>query len=446
MRSADVVVIGGSAAGIPAAVTARRHYPDKSILLIRREEKVLIPCGIPYIFGTVGSPEKNLIPDGVLEKNSIDLFVDEAKGLDPAKRVVTTAGGEEVGYDKLVLATGSEPLVPPIPGADLENVFVVKKEVPYLNQMLEVMKGVKDLVIIGGGFIGVEFADECKKGRDINVTVVEMLHHCLALAYDDDLCSQAEAILSEHGIDLMVDTKVEAIEGDGKVTGVRLADGKVLKADAVILGIGCKANTALAEAGGLEIGPTKGIKVDQHMRTSNEHIFACGDCAEKVSAFTGKPSPMKLASIASTEARIAGANLFSVHRENKGIIGVFATAFWNTTFGTAGLTQKEAEKNGFEVAIGSAEGPNRHPGGMPGMSPLKVKLVFNKNDGVLLGGQVAGADSGGELLNAISTFIQRKMTAEDIATFQLGTHPALTNSPIGYQLVNAAEIASMQMR
>ena len=122
MKQADVVAIGGSAAGIPAAITARRHYPEKSIVLIRKEKQVLIPCGVPYIFGTVGTPENNLIPDTVFQKNNIELIVDEAKELSPKEKKVTLASGESVIYDKLVLATGSFPLVPPIPGIDKKNV------------------------------------------------------------------------------------------------------------------------------------------------------------------------------------------------------------------------------------------------------------------------------------------------------------------------------------
>ena len=122
VKQADVVVIGGSAAGIPAAVTCRRHYPEKTVLMVRREKQTLIPCGIPYIFGTVGSPENDLIPDAVLELNGIGLLVDEASGIDRINRIVMTAGGERVGYDRLVLATGSEPMVPPIPGVDLEGI------------------------------------------------------------------------------------------------------------------------------------------------------------------------------------------------------------------------------------------------------------------------------------------------------------------------------------
>ena len=442
MRKADVIVIGGSAAGIPAAITCRRHYPEKSVLLVRSEKQVLIPCGIPYIFGTVGSPEKNLIPDAVLEKNGVDFLVDEVTDIDRDNRVLTTAGGEEIGCQRLVLATGSVPMVPPIPGVDKENIFPMKKDVSYLQHVLDVLDGASDLVIVGCGFIGVEIAEECRKRRkDLNIKIVEMLRHCLQLVYDEEFCFKAEEVLMDQDIDLLLDEKVEAFLGDGKVEGVKLSSGREIEADMVIMGIGAAANTGLARKAGLEIGPTRGIQVNRYMQTSDENIFACGDCAEKVSFFDGKPSGLKLASIAGMEARIAGANLFGPQRVNMGVIGVFSTMLGDTAFAAAGLTETLAREKGYTIIVGEAEAINRHPGGMSGAAKLKVKLIFEAGSRVILGGQVSGARSGGELINGISACIHQRMTADDIATFQTGTHPALTASPIVYQLVNAAEIA-----
>ena len=446
MRNADVVIVGGSAAGIPAAITARRHYPDKTVLLLRKEERVLIPCGIPYIFGTVGTCAKNLIPDAVLEKNGIGFLVDEVTDIDRERRLLTAKSGEEIGYDKLVLATGSLPVVPPIPGFEKKNVFVVNKSVPYLEGLMNVLNGASDVVVVGGGFIGVEFAEECRKNRDINVTVVELLNHCLALGYDEDICTVVDNAVRNSGIEVLTGEKVEAIEGNEKVERVKLATGKELKADMVIMAIGAAANAKLAKKAGLELGPTGGIQVDRTMRTSDENIFACGDCAEKVSFFTGKPTRIKLASVATAEARIAGANLFGVKRQNVGAIGVYSMILGDGAFASAGLTQREARENGYEIVVGEAESVDRHPGCMPGATTMKVKLVFEKGTGVILGGQVVGGESAGELINVISACIQQKMTAEDIAVFQMGTHPALTASPIAYQLVNAAEAAAGAMR
>jgi pyruvate/2-oxoglutarate dehydrogenase complex dihydrolipoamide dehydrogenase (E3) component len=153
-----------------------------------------------------------------------------------------------------------------------------------------------------------------------------------------------------------------------------------------------------------------------------------------------------LASIATFEARIAGANLFGIMRENIGTVGVWSTAVGNHALATAGLTEEMARERGYEPIAVTIQGPNRHPGLMPGAANTKLKLVFERNCGVILGGQVMGDATAGEIINAISACVQNRMTAEDIAMFQTGTHPALTASPIATHMVNAAEMAIEQMR
>jgi len=323
MNKADVVVLGGLS-GITAAMSCRRHYPDKKVVIVRKEGTVLIPCGIPYIYGTVGGPKNNVIPDGLLENNGIELVKGEAVEVDRSNKVVTMKDGNTIGYDKLVFATGSVPMVPPIPGIDKKNVYPVKKEFDYLSELYSELKNVKELVIIGGGFIGMEFADECRKGRDINVTVVEALPHCLQMAMDNEFCDEAQNKLAEAGVKILVNEKVVSILGDEKVAGVKLSDGRELKADMVILGIGAIPNTELARKSGLELGFRNTIRVDRYMKTyTDPDVFACGDCAEKVSFFDGRPSGVMLASTATSEARIAGANLFSPTHQNCGVISVF---------------------------------------------------------------------------------------------------------------------------
>jgi NADH oxidase (H2O2-forming) len=189
-----------------------------------------------------------------------------------------------------------------------------------------------------------------------------------------------------------------------------------------------------------------GIVVDTTMRTSDPNIFACGDCATKFSFFTGQPSTLRLASIATTEARIAGANLYEISRKNPGALGVFSTAVGDLTVAIAGVSEKGAKNCGFEVVTGEAEAADRHPAGMPGTSKMWVKLIFNKVNGELIGGAVKGGPSAGELINAISACIQNRMRANDIAIFQIGTHPAVTASPIAYPLVTVAEIALKKMK
>jgi len=446
MKQTDVLILGGLS-GITAGISCRRHYPDKKVVLVRKEGTVLIPCGIPYIYGTVGGPENDVIPDGLLEKNQIELIKGEAVTVDRENKIVELKDGERISYDKLVFATGSLPVVPPIPGVDKKNVYPIKKDFNYLGEIYKQMESVKDLVIIGGGFIGVEFADECRKGRDINVTVVEALQQCLQLAMDDEFCAEAQAKLAETGVKIRVDSKVTEILGDEAVTGVKLADGTEIKADMVILGIGARPNTGLAKKSGVELGFNNAIRVDSLMQTyTDPDIFAVGDCAEKHSFFNGRPVNTMLASIATSEARIAGANLFSPVHHNCGAISVFSTMINGRAFAVAGLTERFAKEYGMNVVIGTAESADTHPGGMPNSTLTKVKLLFAKETGVLLGGSISGGKSVGEMVNVISACILHRMTADEIVMFQMGTHPALTSSPIAYPFVNAACKAVLPLR
>lgn len=443
VKNYDAIVIGGSAAGIAAAITVRRHYPESNILIIRKNEEVPIPCGIPYTFGLVSDPKMNLLPiDALMKKNTIGTIVDSVVNIDCAKQLVITKHRSEIIYDKLIIATGSEPVVPPIQGSNLENIFSIHKDVPYLENVINKLKTSKSLCIVGGGFIGVELAEECRRNRpELKIHVVEMMNHCLKLVYDEDLCVCAEDILKKQNISLYLSEKVEAFNGDRFIKEIVLGSGKKIDSDIVILGIGAIPNVELAKTASLELGPKGAIKVNRYMQTSDRNIFACGDCAEKVSFFDGNPSTLKLASIATMEARIAGANLFHKTRINPGVMGVFSTVLGDTAFASAGLTFEQAKEKGFDVVASEAESVNRHPGCMPEAKTMKVKLLFEIASGVLLGGQIVGAKSGGELINAISACINQRMTADDLATFQTGTHPALTASPIAYQLVNAAEEA-----
>jgi len=318
--------------------------------------------------------------------------------------------------------------------------------VDHLNLILQALEKAKDVVIIGGGFIGLEFADECKKRGNLNVTLIELLSHCLFLACDEEMCIRVEKKLSERGINLLTDRRTKAILGEKTVQYVELENGQKVKADVVILGIGTKPNVQLALNTGLEVNEKEGIQVDDFMRTSDENIFAAGDCAAKRCYLSGTPIAIRLASIGTTEARIAGANIFGIRRRIECAIGIFSTCFGDLAVGTAGLTERVAKQMGMDVVTSEVIAPDKHPGCIPGTKELGVKLIFEKDAGLLVGGQVYGGTTVGEKINFIGALIQHKMRADEICTFQMGTHPLLTASPISYQLVNAAQIASTKLR
>jgi NADH oxidase (H2O2-forming) len=441
-----IVIIGGGPSGVTSAITARRYYPEADITLVRKEEKALIPCGIPYMFGTLDSAEKNLIPDQILTKNNINLLIDEASIIDRDSKTVITSSGNNLFYDRLILATGSSPLIPPIPGVELNNVFAVRKDLEYLKNLLKRLDHSKDVVIIGGGFIGLEFADEFMKRGNLKVTIIELLPHCLLLACDEEICKRVEKKLLERGVNINVGAKAAAISGKNQVEYVELEDGDKIKADTVILGIGVQPNVKLAIECHLAADKREGIQVDDFMRTTDENIFAIGDCAKKRCYLSGLPKGVWLASMATTEARIAGANLFNIRRKSDCAIGIFSTCFGDLAVGSAGLTESAAKELGMEVVTGESVAPDKHPGSIPGAQELGIKLVFEKDTGLLIGGQVYGGASVGEKINFIGSLIQNKMRADEVCTFQMGTHPLLTASPIAYQLINAAQLAVMKLR
>ncbi len=448
MEKVDVLIIGGSAAGIVAATTGKSFYPDKEFMVVRKEETVLVPCGIPYMFGTLESSEQNIIPDAVLESAGVRLKIDEVVTIDPESKICTTLKEDEIHFEKLVIATGSKPVSPEwLKGSNLENVFLVPKDKIYLDNVKNSLVNCQDVVVIGGGFIGVEVADELvKQGK--NVTLVEVMPYILSLAFDKELAVKLEEILESRGVHIKTGEGVSEIIGNGKVKAVKLNNDIEIDADAVILSTGYKPNTELAEKSGIAINDMGFIQVNEYMRTKNLDIFAIGDCAEKYSFLTRTLKGVMLASTSCAEARIAGMNLFrlSTVRSFGGTIAIFSTSIGDTAIGAAGVTESVAKERRFDIVSGIFEGIDKHPGTLPGTQKQIVKLIASKDSGVILGGEVIGGQSTGELTNLIGFAIQNRMTINAILTSQIGTHPLLTAPPTAYPLIKAAEIIAKKQR
>ncbi len=448
MEKVDVLVIGGSAAGLVSMATGKAHYPDKEFLAIRKEPQAMIPCGIPYIFGTVGSTEKNILPDALATKVGGKVKIDEVVSIDRKNKICITKEGSEIYYEKLIIATGSTPKVPEwLNGRNLKNVFTVPKNQSYLTNMLEALSECKRIVTIGAGFIGVEMSDELKKaGKE--VTIVELLPNILGLAFDQCIAVEAEEVVTYRGISLKTGTGVKEILGINEVTGVLLANGETLEADAVILSMGYRPKTELADKAGIATNEKGFIKVDEYMRTNDPDIFAVGDCAEKRDFITRKATNIMLASTACAEARVAGMNLYklSTLKTFEGTIAIFSTAIGPHGFGAAGLTETEAIKENFDVVTGFFTGIDRHPGVLADAHKQIVKLIVSGESGVVLGGEVAGGLSAGELINVLGIIIQNRMTIHSLLTTQIGTQPLLTASPAAYPVIKAAEDAAKKIR
>lgn len=449
MKKIDVLIIGGSAAGLAVATAGKTHYPNKSFLLIRMEEQVMIPCGIPYIFGSLESSNQNILPaDATYNKLGIEYKIGEVATLNRKEKKCILVDKEEIEYDKLVLATGSTPILPKwLSGRDLENVFTIPKDKVYLDNVKEKLSDKKKLVIVGGGFIGIELSDEFNKaGKD--VTLVEVQPHILSLAFDEEFDKIAEEVLIERGVHINTGIGLQEIVGDNKVTSVLLQDNTQIEADAVILSMGYKPNSKLAEDSGLKINEMGFICVDEYMRTEDPDIIAIGDCAEKIDFITRKKTGIMLASTACAEGRIAGMNLFklSAVKTFSGTIAIFSTSINGCSLGSAGLTEAQAKKEGFDVVTGTFEGIYRHPDKLQNMSKQIVKLIVARESGVIIGGEVMGGSSVGELINLIGFIIQSRTNIYTLQTLQIGTHPLLTASPAAYPLINATNIIAQKLR
>lgn len=440
MKETDLLVIGGSAGGILAATMARKAYgKDVDITLIRETETVMVPCGIPYIFGTLHDLKKNIIPDAGLAEAKVNLIIDSVLRIDQAQKRVTTKENETIGYKKLIIATGSLPIIPTfIPGHDLDNVYPILKGEDYLRGIYSKLESAENVVVIGGGFIGVEFAEQIRlMGK--SVTLIEMADACLWQAFDRAYTDDIESLLSGNGIQVMTGTRVKSIVGEKSVQAIELDDGRTIPADLVILGLGMKPNGALARDCGLEMNAKGAVVVDQYMRTSDPDIFAVGDCAEKKCFFTGKDVPLLLASTAAMEAKIAGSNAFQLRliRANKGTISTFSTKIFGKTFAAAGLTEARARQEGYCLMVGEFRTMDRHPGTLPDAQAVNIKMIFSRCSGIILGAQISGGNTVAEIINILSLAILKDITATELNTFQTATHPLVSPSPIAYP-INAA--------
>ncbi len=444
----DILIIGGGPAGLVAAVTARKTYPDKKITLIRKEEKAVIPCGIPYIFQRLDSVDKDIMGNQPLIDNQIDLVIDEVTDIKPSEKEVILKQNENYNYTKLILALGSSSQSIPIPGIEKENVWFVKKDYPYLQKLREAVLKSKKITIIGGGFIGIEFAEELSRLPDVKINLVEKDKHCLATNFDEEFSLVAEKKLIDKQVKLFTQHTIKSIGGKEKVEFVELDNGEKILTDLVIVSIGARPQIDLAQKAGLAINKKGFIQVDEYQKTSQPDVFAIGDCSQTKHAITNKDISIMLASVATNEARIVANNLYQLDliRKNPGTIGAFGTSLDGLFLGSVGLTEKMARAENIDYLIGEAEAPNHHPGTLPNTQKIKVKLIFSQSsENIILGGEIMGPNSSAEMINILALAVQQKLSLFDFNTWQIATQPLLTSPPTAYPIISAAQSALVKL-
>jgi NADPH-dependent 2,4-dienoyl-CoA reductase/sulfur reductase-like enzyme len=444
MKNYDVVIIGGGPSGIIVGVTGKKQNPDKSFLMIKEEEKGLVPCGIPYILHDLEDISKNAMGPKPFIDAGGDVLIDKVTKINILEKTLITENDNTFKYKKLVFATGSTPTIPTfIKGYDLEGVKYIKKSYNYIDELKNKTDKAKNIVIIGGGFIGVEVAEQLAKFKDKTVSLVEMEEFCLYRAFSKDIAKKIDEKLQNTEINLLTNNKVKEIIGEnGKVTKVKLSNGKEIKADVVIFSIGYKPNTKLAKEAGLEITSQETIRCDNYLRTNKKDIYAIGDCSQTIGFITGRTDDIMLASTATSESRILGYNLFEINliRNFIGTLSVFSTEIAGTTFASVGAIEQVAKKHDIEYIIGKFEDVDRHPGTIKDAKKLMIKLIASPKTGKIIGSELYGGKSAGEIINIISLAIQKETTVYELISFQVGTHPLLTTAPTKYVLIKAAEM------
>lgn len=447
MQQTHILIIGGGPAGMVVANASRLYYPEKTVTILKKNERAMVPCGIPYIFGNkLASPEDDMIPCGATApQKNLQTVIDEALDIDFATRVVTTKTGERWQYEKLVFATGSIPKKPHhIPNVEAEGVYYVPKESDYITRLHQKLTEAQKIAVIGTGFIGVEIAGElADKGKNVTLIGSRILKH----AFDPEFSDTMEAIMiNQPRIQFMKNKRIRAVNAEhGSVDGIILDDGEKIACDAVIMAVGYVPNTGLAKKAGLSMREFDTIYVDEYMRTTQPDVFAVGDCAEKRHFITRRGINIMLASTATTEARIAAGALYGIRyaKSFSGTIDIFSTVINDTCFASAGLTEEDAKKQQFDIVCGTFESAGKHPAKLPGNHQQIVKIVAMKATGVVIGGQVIGGIDAGEMINVIGLAIEMQMSIFDLMHLQVATHPLLTAAPTNYPIHKAAEQAML---
>ncbi len=440
MENYEILVIGGG----PAAITIAKILGKKKMVgVIRPEDHSMIYCAMPYAIEGIVGMEKTLKSDSLVTDAGAKLIRDKVSSVDFEKKTVLTEGGKAIGYEKLVIATGSDPFLPPIEGNDYKGVHVFKSE-HDLKQMNEAVKGKKleKAVVVGAGAIGVELAlalQQC----GLETHIVDMADSVLPNLLDPDMAGPAEEQLAKAGLTLHLGQKTEKIIGDGKAEQVALDNGEVIDLTGenssygiVAFCVGMRAGVEIFRDTKLEIGRT-GIVIDNKMRTNIPDVYAMGDCAQFVSGITGEISEGKLATNAVPMARMFAKNILGAGREYKGFFNGAATRVGDVFVGGTGLSE-QAARGKYNVVTGVAELTTTFPI-MPEAKPVKMKLVADADTMRVLGAQVVSGSPVADKIDTITLAIQNELTVNDLTEFSYSAQPYQSFFPANNLIVACAE-------
>jgi NADPH-dependent 2,4-dienoyl-CoA reductase/sulfur reductase-like enzyme len=429
-----LVVVGGDAAGMSAASQARRRRATDDLEIVafeRGRATSYSACGIPYWIGGAVDSEADLISRTPEQHraNGIDVRIrTEVVGIDLAARTVTArdleAGRELVEpFDSLVYATGSVPMRPPVPGIDAAGVHGVQTLDDGVALRAELERDdVQRVVVVGGGYIGLEIAEACQV-RGMDVTVVDMSATPVG-TFDPDIGAYLADAVRGLGISLVLSDGAAAIDTgpDGRPRAVVTRSGRELPADLVVLGLGVRPAVALAEQAGIPLGPSGGVSVDLRMRTQVEGVWAAGDCVESVHRLSGQRMVVALGTHANKQGRVAGINLGGGYATFPGVIGTAVTKVCDLEVARTGLSMAEADAAGFRYVTASVDSTTR-AGYYPGAKPIRVKLLAEERSGRLLGAQIVGREGAAKRIDVFATAIWNEMGVDEVLSLDLSYAP-----------------------
>jgi NADPH-dependent 2,4-dienoyl-CoA reductase/sulfur reductase-like enzyme/rhodanese-related sulfurtransferase len=436
MKSArKIVIVGGVAGGASAAARARRVDESAEIHLFERGPYISFAnCGLPYhIAGEIQDRSKLLImtPEKMWVRSRVQVHVNhEVLSIHRSNKTVRVRRDdgfeEDFPYDKLILSQGAKPIVPPVPGADLQNVFTLR-DVPDMDRILAFIESrrPRTATVIGGGFIGLEMA-EAFHHRGMQVTVIEKLPHVLPLL-DHDMAMHLENRVRGNGFAILTGTEAKSFSAEG----VELGDGGFVPAELILLSVGVRAEVDLARRAGLEIGVTGGVRVNARMESSDPEIYAVGDAAETTHMLNGARTRIPLAGPANRQGRIAGSNAAGGHFLYAGALGTSIVRVLQMTAGFTGLNTAQAAKAGFSFFTSVTIDAN-HASYYPGSTPMRIKIVAEDGTGRLLGAQIVGEDGVDKRTDVLATAIAGRMTIFDLESLDLAYAPPFgsANDPV----------------
>ncbi len=448
MKSYEIVVVGGG----PAAITiAKVLGKKKHVAVVRPEDHSMIYCAMPYVIEGLIEIDKTLKKDALVTDAGADLVRALVTHIDFNRKRVTLSNSSELSYEKLIVATGAEPFLPPVPGIGLKGVTGFKTEHDLTIIKKRISSGAKKAVVVGAGAIGIELA-QALQAAGLIVDLVDMGDSILPNLVDSEMADDLEAEIIRKGISVHLKTKVVALEGREWVEQVVLDTGASIRFDTndecsvsndathngiVVFAAGMKPSIEFIKGSELELG-RDGILVNDHLETNLPDVYAVGDCVQYISGITGTVTLGKLATNAVPMAKVLGAALLGKDREYPGFFNGAATKVGKFFVGSTGLSESAAQKEGYEVITGYSEVTTQFPI-MPDAKKMRVKLVADTTSRRLLGAQIVSGEPVTGRIDLLTFAIQKHSTVEDMRSLSYSSQPYQSFFPAANSIVLAAE-------